>query len=370
MRKLIAPLFVLAGITVSAASFAQDDNKDDDRKKKETEEIVIRKKGDKDINLKVEINGDKIIVNGKPLAEFKDDAITINKRKMIIRDGDDMMSFHFDTDKLNDLANDLKEKSKELIERTKQQWKEDYGQPKAFLGVTTKDNEEGAEILSASNGSAAEKAGLQAGDIITKIDDQKVEGPGSLSEIITSYKPNDKVKIYFKREGKEKSTKVTLGETKRGRMSFAFKAPDGKMKSFTMPNIPTPPTPPMPPGLEGDDEAFGDLPRAFGGPDNEQFELFRDMSRPKLGLRIQDTEEGGNVKVIDVEEGSAAEKAGLQKNDLITEIGEKAVTNTDDAREQLRENKDKSSYTIKVNRNGSAKTFEVKIPKKLKTANL
>ncbi len=367
MRKLIAPLFVLAGITLSSASFAQDDNKSDDQKKKETEEIVIRKKGDKDINLKVEINGDKVIVNGKPLAEFKDDAITINKRKIIVRDGDNMMSFHFDTDRLNDLANGLKERGKELKEWA-QQWKEENAEPKAFLGVTTKDNEEGAEILSTSNGSAAEKAGLQAGDIITRIDDQKVEGPASLSEIITSYKPNDKVKIYFKREGKEKNMKVTLGETKRGHMSFAFKAPDGKMKSFTMPNIPTPPTPPMLPG----EEWHNDMPGVgIFGPEIENLELWgNNMSRPKLGLKIQDTEEGGNVKVIDVEEGSAAEKAGLQKNDLITEIGEKAVTNTDDAREQLRENKDKSSYTIKVNRNGSAKTFEVKIPKKLKTANL
>ena len=40
----------------------------------------------------------------------------------------------------------------------------------------------------------------------------------------------------------------------------------------------------------------------------------------KLGLKIQDTEEGGNVKIIDVEDSSAAQKAGLKKDDIITEI--------------------------------------------------
>ena len=90
----------------------------------------------------------------------------------------------------------------------------------------------------------------------------------------------------------------------------------------------------------------------------------------RLGLKIQDTEEGGNVKVIEVEEGSAAEKAGLKKDDVIIEIGGVKVENTDDAREQLMPSEEKSAYTIKAKRNGADMTFEVKFPKKLKTANL
>ena len=48
-------------------------------------EIIIRKKGDKDAKITVEISGDKVTINGKPLAEFKDDEATINRRNIIIR---------------------------------------------------------------------------------------------------------------------------------------------------------------------------------------------------------------------------------------------------------------------------------------------
>ena len=99
----------------------------------------------------------------------------------------------------------------------------------------------------------------------------------------------------------------------------------------------------------------------FGG------EFFR---QKKLGLKIQDTEEGGNVKIIAVEDSSAAQKAGLQKDDIITETNGQKISNTDDAREQLQEAASKSSYTIKAKRNGIDMSFDVKIPKKLKTANL
>jgi serine protease Do len=90
----------------------------------------------------------------------------------------------------------------------------------------------------------------------------------------------------------------------------------------------------------------------------------------KLGLKIQDTEEGGNVKVIEVVDSSAAQKAGLKKDDIITEINGQKINNTDEAREQLQEAGVKSSYIIKAKRNGIVMSFDVKIPKKLKTANL
>ena len=67
---------------------------------------------------------------------------------------------------------------------------------------------------------------------------------------------------------------------------------------------------------------------------------------------------------------SAAATAGLQKDDLITEIAGVKVQNTDEAREQLQINKEKSSYSLKANRNGIEMSFTIKIPKKLKTVNL
>jgi len=71
-----------------------------------------------------------------------------------------------------------------------------------------------------------------------------------------------------------------------------------------------------------------------------------------------------------VEENSASAAAGMQKDDIVTEIGGSKVNNTDDVREQLMENADKKTYTIKALRNGKEMSFEIKIPKKLKTVNL
>ena len=41
------------------------------KEKKKTEEIVIRRSGDKDVTMNIQITGDKILINGKPITEFK-----------------------------------------------------------------------------------------------------------------------------------------------------------------------------------------------------------------------------------------------------------------------------------------------------------
>src|SRR5690606_5153073 len=51
-------------------------------KKQKQEEIIIKKKGDKDEKMTIVIDGDKVTVNGEPLAEFKDDDIIIRKRDL------------------------------------------------------------------------------------------------------------------------------------------------------------------------------------------------------------------------------------------------------------------------------------------------
>ena len=48
-------------------------------KKQKQEEIIIKKKGDKDEKMTIVIEGDKVTVNGEPLAEFKDDDIGLDR---------------------------------------------------------------------------------------------------------------------------------------------------------------------------------------------------------------------------------------------------------------------------------------------------
>lgn len=63
-------------------------------------------------------------------------------------------------------------------------------------------------------GGPAAKAGLRPGDVITKLNNTIIEnGPQLVSEI-WQYKPGDKVKVTYERDGKTHTTDLTLGERK------------------------------------------------------------------------------------------------------------------------------------------------------------
>jgi serine protease Do len=94
------------------------------------------------------------------------------------------------------------------------------------------------------------------------------------------------------------------------------------------------------------------------------------MGRPRLGLSIQDTDDGKGVKVLDVDEESNAAKAGIKEDDVILSIDEMEIHGTDDVVKATRTQKDKYNYSFKVSRNGKTETIQVNVPRKLKTADL
>jgi serine protease Do len=69
---------------------------------------------------------------------------------------------------------------------------------------------EGFYVSSVSKNSGAEKAGLQKGDIIKKLDNQKISSYAELSGYINSKRPDDQVQVTFVRDGKTKVIPVTL----------------------------------------------------------------------------------------------------------------------------------------------------------------
>lgn len=61
-------------------------------------------------------------------------------------------------------------------------------------------------------GGGADKAGLEKGDIITKLDDKVIQSSSQLQTHVYLLHPGDKVKLTYERDGKERSTTVTLQE--------------------------------------------------------------------------------------------------------------------------------------------------------------
>jgi putative serine protease PepD len=86
----------------------------------------------------------------------------------------------------------------------------------ARLAVTVSDVQgdtlaQGAQVQSVENGGSADKAGLEKGDVITKVDDQVIDGSNSLVATIRGHRPDDKVTLTYVRDGKTRTTTATLG---------------------------------------------------------------------------------------------------------------------------------------------------------------
>ncbi|MFJ6944307.1 S1C family serine protease [Streptomyces wuyuanensis] len=78
-------------------------------------------------------------------------------------------------------------------------------------GATIAEEGAGGTAAVSPNGPAA-KAGLRAGDVITRFDGKPVDsGPTLISEIWT-HKPGDKVRLTYERDGREVTATVTLGQ--------------------------------------------------------------------------------------------------------------------------------------------------------------
>ncbi|PID80097.1 hypothetical protein CSA17_05215 [bacterium DOLJORAL78_65_58] len=98
-------------------------------------------------------------------------------------------------------------------------WKRDRG----FLGVEldnlndqmgdyfeVKDGK-GALIAKVIQDSAADKAGLKAGDVIVRMDDQDIASSNDVHSVLADTKPEDRIRIQVIRKGKTKKIDLTLG---------------------------------------------------------------------------------------------------------------------------------------------------------------
>jgi serine protease Do len=71
--------------------------------------------------------------------------------------------------------------------------------------------EQGAVITEVVSGSAADKAGLQEGDVVVKADGKAVNSSDDLRSAIQSKKPGDHLLLVVNRGGTEHTIDVTVG---------------------------------------------------------------------------------------------------------------------------------------------------------------
>jgi serine protease Do len=349
MKKFIYRSVSIAAICVICSQYTMAQGpkdppppppKPDDMEKPERAEIIIHQKGDKDTKLTLEIKNGDYFINGKPLEKFDDENVVVEKRNLddIVLD---IPQSAFRVNPLNEERMERMQRGNEDMAR-KLQKSIQIRMNAAFLGVSSKKAEKGgATVLEVTEGSPAEKAGIKKGDIITKINDTKIESPESLFETVHNYKPGDKVKVLLTRNGKEEVVTATLDK------------PDYKGKDYNYNYNYNYQVPPMPylKGLEMNED-------------------WGENRHPKIGIKAQDAEDGKGVNILEVSDSSAASKAGLLKGDIILECNGEDVNSTNELIDQLQDARQKVTIKVKIQRGGEEKEIEIRIPRKLKTAEL
>jgi Do/DeqQ family serine protease len=153
----------------------------------------------------------------------------------------------------------------------------------------------GVLVNSVTAGGAAEKAGVQRGDIITSINGAAVKDTNSLRNEISQMMPGTDVKVQLVRDGKEQTVNVRLGEMQGSH-------------------------------AEGEDSHKGASSSGFGLAVEP---LTRETAR-QLGVGVTT-----GLVVTNVEPSSRAADAGLRQGDVIEEVDGAKVTTGDGLRSAL-----------------------------------
>jgi serine protease Do len=157
---------------------------------------------------------------------------------------------------------------------------------------------DGALVAAVSPNSPAFRAGLQPGDVITKVNDQTVTNPGDLAADIANVDPGHDTTIAYIRNGKQSSLSVAVA-------TMPANPEAGFQQGSATPNAPAP------------GHASLGLTLAPLTPDT------------RSQLNVPDGISG--AVVANVKPNSPADQAGLQTGDLLVGVGQKDVADPDDA---------------------------------------
>jgi C-terminal processing protease CtpA/Prc len=233
--------------------------------------------------------------------------------------------------------------------------------------------ERGALVQAVEEDSPAAKAGLKAGDVITTLQGQQIEGTAQFRRLVGEIPPGRTVTLVVWRDGAAQTLTAQLaGRHSRISMSGHHRGDHASAWQGSLPRVRAfPPIPPIPP-MEGEFYFRGMPGWDFQGP-----------FTPRIGVDAEDVSgqlaayfgipDGEGILIRDVRPGSPAEKAGIKAGDVITSVGGARVKTVSDLRARLREkaqtqsepnNKDKQEaikLTVGILRKGAAQNLNVEI---------
>jgi serine protease Do len=172
--------------------------------------------------------------------------------------------------------------------------------------------ERGVQISAVMEGSPADKAGIQPGDVVLAYNGETVLGAQQLSRLVRETPPGRNVKLQLWRNGKSQPITVALG-------AAAANSNSGSFVPFAPPNPPN---------------SF-DFPRPF-----------LVWHNPMLGIEFEriDSQQlaeyfgvKGGVLVRSVQQGSPADKAGIRPGDVIFSVAQQAFSTEHDFSSLLRQ---------------------------------
>jgi len=188
----------------------------------------------------------------------------------------------------------------------------------------------GVIVSSVQKGSAAERAGLRQGDVITAVNGNAVNDANELRNLVASTQPGSDVTLTIVRDGREQQLKVTLGElTENG--NGAGGQPGGG-------------------GGEGQSEG-GKLGLALA------------PLTPELAQRLRLPEDKPGLVVTDVDPSGPGADAGLQQGDLIEQANRQPLKSVEDLRAAI-QNAGERPLLLLVTRPGEGTIFVTVRPRK------
>src|SRR5215831_17273050 len=167
--------------------------------------------------------------SGGPLFNMKGEVVAINSIIFTRTGGYMGLSFAIPIDVAMNVVKQLQDKGRVTRGRIGVQIQEVSKETGDAFGLSKAG---GALVNSVEKGGPADKAGVESGDIILKVDGRAVNTSSELPRIITQIKPGTKITLQVWRKGTAKDIAVTVAELKEEEAARpARRAPPGKEKA-------------------------------------------------------------------------------------------------------------------------------------------